>query len=223
MTVIASRSSTTARVSRKVRNAVGRWVDSTASTARANAMSVAIGTAQPSMFSGWPASTLIADVDRRGHHHAADGGRDRQGCAARITQIPGDELALEFEPDDEEEDGQQSVGGPRRDAELQMQCVRPDFELRHRAVRLRPRRVRPHQRRARGRPAAAPRRPSPCAGSRKTVATPTTSRASGVATVPALDDPREALAVNRVWPLTRWRRFPLGAPGSLVGSQSSDS
>ena len=40
-----------------------------------------------------------------------------------ITQIPGHEFALEFEPDNEEEDGQQSVGGPRRDAELQMQCA----------------------------------------------------------------------------------------------------
>ena len=60
MTMIASRSSTTARVSRKVRSAVGRWVDSTASTASANAMSVAIGTAQPSRFSGWPAARLTA-------------------------------------------------------------------------------------------------------------------------------------------------------------------
>ena len=190
MTVIASRSSTTARVSRKVRNAVGRCVDSTASTARANAMSVAIGTAQPSMFSGWPASTLIADVDRGGHDHAADGGRDRQGCAARITQIPGHEFALEFEPDDEEEDGQQSVGGPRRDAELQMQrrparSRTPTSRGTSATTASSPTpgpRLRP--------PVAAPRRPSPYAGSRKTVATPTTSRASGVASVPALADPR---------------------------------
>ena len=59
ITVMASRSSTTARVSRKVRSAVGRCVDSTASTASANAMSVAIGTAQPSRFSGCPAARLI--------------------------------------------------------------------------------------------------------------------------------------------------------------------
>ena len=47
MIVIASRSSTTARVSRKVRNDAGRWVLSKPSTASANAMSVAVGTAQP--------------------------------------------------------------------------------------------------------------------------------------------------------------------------------
>ena len=47
MIVIASRSSTTARVSRKVRSAVGRWVPITASTASAKAMSVAVGIAQP--------------------------------------------------------------------------------------------------------------------------------------------------------------------------------
>ena len=47
MIVMASRSSTTARVSRKVRSAAGRWVLITASTASANAMSVAVGIAQP--------------------------------------------------------------------------------------------------------------------------------------------------------------------------------
>src|SRR6478752_4937842 len=60
MTVMARRSSTTARVSRNARSAVGRWVDSTASTASANAMSVAIGTAHPSRFSGRPAARLMA-------------------------------------------------------------------------------------------------------------------------------------------------------------------
>ncbi|SKT57196.1 Uncharacterised protein [Mycobacteroides abscessus subsp. abscessus] len=43
----ANRSSTTARVSRKVRSAEGRCVEITASTARAKAMSVAVGIAQP--------------------------------------------------------------------------------------------------------------------------------------------------------------------------------
>jgi hypothetical protein len=47
MTTIASRSSTTARVSRNVRSAAGRWVLITASTASAKAMSVAVGMAQP--------------------------------------------------------------------------------------------------------------------------------------------------------------------------------
>ena len=47
MMPIAIRSSTTARVSRKVLSAAGRWVLMTASTANANAMSVAVGIAQP--------------------------------------------------------------------------------------------------------------------------------------------------------------------------------
>lgn len=45
---IANRSSTTARVSRKARSADGSDVPMTASTASAKAMSVAVGTAQPS-------------------------------------------------------------------------------------------------------------------------------------------------------------------------------
>ena len=64
---------------------------------------------------------------------------------ARVTQVACDELALEFQPDDEEEDRQQPVGRPRRNAQVQMQRLRPDRELRHRAVGVRPRRVRPHQ------------------------------------------------------------------------------
>jgi hypothetical protein len=44
---MANRSSTTAKVSRKVRSAAGRWVEITASTANAKAMSVAVGMAQP--------------------------------------------------------------------------------------------------------------------------------------------------------------------------------
>jgi len=43
--VIANKSSTTAKVSKKVRNAAGKWLLITANTATANAMSVAIGTA----------------------------------------------------------------------------------------------------------------------------------------------------------------------------------
>ena len=64
MMVTASRSSTTARVSRNVRRAVGRWVPMTASTARANAMSVAVGMAQPPRASP-PAPGIDREVDQR--------------------------------------------------------------------------------------------------------------------------------------------------------------
>lgn len=56
---IANRSSTTARVSRKARSALGREVPITASTASANAMSVAVGTAQPARE---PASAVLVSV-----------------------------------------------------------------------------------------------------------------------------------------------------------------
>ena len=59
---------------------------------------------------------------------------DRQGGPARIPQITGDELALELQSDDEEEDRQQAVGGPRRDGEVQMQRFRADREFGHRLI-----------------------------------------------------------------------------------------
>jgi len=54
---MAMRSSTTASVSRKVRSGAGHDENVTASTARANAMSVAVGTAQPRAAPGSPALT----------------------------------------------------------------------------------------------------------------------------------------------------------------------
>ena len=57
MITITIRSSTTASVSRNARSAVGRLEPTTASTASANAMSVAAGTAQPS---GCPPFALTA-------------------------------------------------------------------------------------------------------------------------------------------------------------------
>src|SRR6476620_7343262 len=119
MTVMASRSSTTASVSRKVRNAVGKWVDSTASTASANAMSVAMGTAHPSRFSGWPASTLMARKIPAG---------------TIIPPVAGDKLAFELESDHEEEDGQRPVGSPGRQVEVQVKFLRAYRELRDGAV-----------------------------------------------------------------------------------------
>ena len=52
MMEMAMRSSTTARVSRKIRSALGRCEPMIASTATANAMSVAVGMAQPRSVSG---------------------------------------------------------------------------------------------------------------------------------------------------------------------------
>jgi hypothetical protein len=52
MMLMAIRSSTTASVSRKIRRALGRCEPMIASTATANAMSVAVGMAQPLRVSG---------------------------------------------------------------------------------------------------------------------------------------------------------------------------
>ena len=153
MMVMANRSSTTARVSRKTRSAAGRWVLMTASTARANAMSVAVGIAQP---------------DRR---RAA--GRSLRGRAARappchrpprrpggprggVAQVARDELALQLQPGDEEEDREQPVGGPVLNVRSRCSAGGPDPPLRERRVGVAPGGVRPDQReRPRRRPAAA--------------------------------------------------------------------
>jgi len=62
MIVFANRSSTTASVSRKVRSPAGRWVLITARTASANAMFVAVGTAQP-----WRAPPPARELMRTKH------------------------------------------------------------------------------------------------------------------------------------------------------------
>ena len=119
ITVIASRSSTTARVSRNVRSAVGRWVDNTASTASANAISVADRHGPAARGSpGGPLPRLSATKTAAGTTMppmaAAIGSAARRG----VAQVTGDELALELQPHDEEEDRQQPVGRPRRDAQV---------------------------------------------------------------------------------------------------------
>jgi hypothetical protein len=52
------------------------------------------------------------DEEERGNQHASHGRQDRQRGTARVAEVAGDELALELQPGDEEEDGQQPVGGP---------------------------------------------------------------------------------------------------------------
>ena len=55
---------------------------------------------------GVPGGKVDADVDGGGNDHSADSRGDRERGPARVTQIPRDELALEFQTDDEEEDRQ---------------------------------------------------------------------------------------------------------------------
>jgi hypothetical protein len=72
--------------------------------------------------------------DRGRDDHPADGGRDRQRGPRGFTQVARHELAFELQADHEEEDGQQTVGRPRRQAELQVKGLRAERELRDRAV-----------------------------------------------------------------------------------------
>ena len=132
MIVMAMRSSTTARVSRKDRSADGRCVPMTASTARAKAMSVAVGMAQPPSTSPDAVAEAAGDgeEDQGRHGHAAHRGGDRQRRLGRVAQVADHELALELEPGDEEEDREQAVGGPLLEGEVQVQRGRADGQSR---------------------------------------------------------------------------------------------
>ncbi len=114
----------------------------TARTASAKAMSVAVGIAQP-LGAVEPGD---GEVDDRRDDHPADRCRDRDHGALRVPQVTGDELALEFQPGDEEEDGQQPVARPGFDREVEMQGGRADLGVEQLEVAVRPGRVRPDQR-----------------------------------------------------------------------------
>ena len=114
MIVIAMRSSTTARVSRKERSADGSDEPMTASTASAKAMSVAVGIAQPrgGVALGARARAPSATKTRAGTTTPPTAADDRDRGLGRRAQVADEELALELEPGDEEEDGEQAVGRP---------------------------------------------------------------------------------------------------------------
>ena len=56
------------------------------------------------------------DVDERGHRHPAERGNHRQRGLARLPELALDELALDLEPDHEEEHGHQAVVHPLPEA-----------------------------------------------------------------------------------------------------------
>lgn len=58
------------------------------------------------------AQDIGQDVDDRGNGHAADRRDHGQHRGLRIPQITGHEFALQLDPGDEEEHGEQSVGRP---------------------------------------------------------------------------------------------------------------
>ncbi|CAI7651618.1 unnamed protein product, partial [Penicillium discolor] len=69
------------------------------------------------------------DEEQGGDDDAPDRGGDRKRGTARIAQPPGDELLLQLQPDDEEEHGEQAVGGPGAHAELEVPLRDPETEV----------------------------------------------------------------------------------------------
>ena len=88
MMVIAMRSSTTARVSRNERSAEGRDEPMTASTARAKAMSVAVGIAHPRRASPSAPPGHGGEEDQSGHDDPADGRHHRHHGLGRRRRSP---------------------------------------------------------------------------------------------------------------------------------------
>ena len=152
MIMITTRSSTTASVSRKARSDGGRCEPTTASTASANAMSVAAGIAQPA---GWPlgADDVDDEVEQRRYGDPAQRGGDRHRRVGRPAQRADHELPLQLQPGHEEEQRQRAVGPPVLEIEG------PELEADERVVRRVPRRVRPDQRDQRPHASASSPRP----------------------------------------------------------------
>ena len=120
----------------------------TASTASAKAMSVAVGTAQPSREP--PPVDVDQRVDERGHGHAAQRGDHGQRGGLGVAQLPGDQLALELDAGDEEEDGEQPVGRPVLDGQVEAERGGAEVEVADGLVAVAERGVRPDQRGDRG-------------------------------------------------------------------------
>src|SRR5699024_1521711 len=75
-------------------------------------------------------ATEVDDSVERGWDNDAPDGRGRRDqCFRRRSEVTSDELAFEFEPDEEEEDGQQSVGSPLPDGQVQVPRFVTELEL----------------------------------------------------------------------------------------------
>ncbi len=85
------------------------------------------------------------DVEEGRDGDPAQGGDHRHHRPAWIPEIALRQLALQLEPDDEEEDRQQPVGRPGRQVEVEVERSRADDRGLHRLVRLPPGRVGPDQ------------------------------------------------------------------------------
>ena len=109
----------------------------TARIASAKAMSVAVGIAHPRSDRRRRPRRPRRRRPAAGTTIPPDGGDDRQRGPPRVAQVAGDELALELQTGDEEEDGEQPVGGPGAEAQVEVQ--RATARRRGRAGRRTPR------------------------------------------------------------------------------------
>ena len=122
MTMIAPMSSAIASATRNTFRPGGTRSPSSAITPMAKAMSVAIGMPQPC---GAGSSRVERQVDQRRNDHAADRREDRQHRLAANRQLADEELALDLEPDDEEEERHQQVVDPVHERLAELPSRRP--------------------------------------------------------------------------------------------------
>ena len=110
------------------------------------------GRYRPAAQASPPARQVDRDVDQRRAAPCRRGGRDRQRRPARVAQVAGDELALEFQADHEEEDRQQAVRRPCARVRSRCSARRADGSSRRaRCTTSRPRASSPRPARARRR------------------------------------------------------------------------
>ncbi len=78
---------------------------------------------------GFRAVYVHCGIDQGRDKHAAGGGRDGHDRFAELPQVARHELALEFQAHQEEEDGQEAVGGPGAQAEFEVPRFVADPEV----------------------------------------------------------------------------------------------
>ena len=88
----------------------------------------------PATQCGAARAEVDGDEDQCRNDHASDGSDDRDRRSARVAQVAGDELTLQLEAGDEEEDGQQTVGSPRAEGQVEVQRLRADPGVTQRRV-----------------------------------------------------------------------------------------
>ena len=80
--------------------------------------------------SGGRGAEVHERVEERRDDHAAERRADRQHHRGLRAQLAKEELALDLEPDDEEEHGHEAVVDPMREAHLEPEAARADAERR---------------------------------------------------------------------------------------------